>query len=164
MKKIKIILLVLILIISCLILAGCSSKPKYYSQKQVNKYVKDVFGDEFKLVDQKKETDKDDEEVYVYEYIHPYFDAMKLKSYNKELSNNYIVSVVNKYKTEIDEILNNASFDTQTLLYGMHIYLDSYTQIEEVAEVIEKLDRILQFKYDYSKTKCSDNTVRRFRH
>lgn len=166
----------MIFVVTCVLLVfgltACSSKPTYYSKKEVKRYVKDVFSEKCELKEEKSYPDDSVEGNPIYEYIfetkngmsfsvysytrHPYIAASETRFYEKHIGDNYISSVMALNKDEIEKICQAASFDYDLTTYddndfSINLYLDNYEQIDEAAQIICNIDDLISFKYDYRK-------------
>lgn len=146
-----------------LLLTGCSFFPTYFSKKEVKQYVKELYGESYELIDEnsyEKETGKKEYEYIfkngegisfsIYTYTsHLYFTGNESIFYEKVIRDNYTDSVINFYINDIERVCSEASFDINIDDYNnITFYLDSYTQISEAADIIEKIDKIVSFYYN----------------
>lgn len=164
MKKKWIISLLLILTLG---LAGCSTKPTYYSKEEVEEYVEDVFGKDFSLIEEDSYLDDSDEKNPIYEYIfendkgikfsvyaytyHVSIDASQSIFYDKSIKDNYIESIMKYYENDIKSLCASVSFDASMEDLSMKFFLDDYKQIPEAAKLIARIDHVVSMEYDYHK-------------
>lgn len=179
MKKTVSVLLLVLSFLVCFNLSGCSTEPDYYSEAEVKQYVKDVFGGDYKLVD--KLTDNSEKNLS-YEYVfknsrgdsfsvftstsQDSIDASPLPFYSKNISDNYIDTVIKKHTEKITETcekyniaveFNQNQFNNHYL--GIEFYLQSYIQLEKAAQLIAEVDKLLSFEFDYSKTETVNTYI-----
>lgn len=167
LKK-RLFLLGIIFGIFVLLLTACSTEPVYYSKNEVMRYAADIFGNTYKLTETKSYPDDTEEQNLMYEYVfanekgiafsvytytdHICIDGSEFIFYEKGISNNYIGAVMDFYMDDIQAICESASFPVEITEFNrIKFYLDSYTQIEEAANLITQLDQTLSFCCDYEK-------------
>lgn len=164
-------LIILLIIIISLFISGCSTEPTYYSRDEVIEYVNKIFGNSYKLqkINTLVEGDKKNPQYeYIFKEKHSDFtfsvtsytynislDASETIFYDKGIKNNFINEKVAYHSQKIDSYLNQASFSTNRTEYATYLYLDSYTQLEEAANLITKIDQLVAFEYNYKNWKSS---------
>ena len=164
-------LILFIGIIAAIVLEGCSSEPIYYSKKEIKDYVKSVYGNECKLVEEITHKDgggygDDEEENPSYEYVfenkdgiefsviaytyHHSIDASTSIFYGKGFSCNYEAAVIEYYKEEIENCSKDYDVTVEITDYShINVYLNSYEMIDEVAELFVEIDELLSYECDY---------------
>ncbi|MFI3284758.1 MAG: hypothetical protein R3Y57_06710 [Erysipelotrichaceae bacterium] len=170
MNKLKWILLGLMFI---LLLSGCSTTPVYYSKSEVKTFVKSVFGSKYTLSDVLSYPDDSDEQNEMFEYIftdddgfyfsiysstaHIGFVSGDTAFYEEEINDNYISQKCKENEVMINTLI--AQSDIECTLGETYLFcnLESYTQIQDVSELIEKIDAVLQLEYDYSDASYTKN-------
>lgn len=160
MEKAKYLLLSVFLVIA---LVGCSAEPVYYSKKYVKEYVKNMYGEDCKYVNVGVETDEDGNDVYIYNFTdgngvafcvyastdHVTIDASTTIFYEKEISDNYLKCVYDTKVEELEALVEKYSLDAECKENKViWIWLDSYTQLEKVAEFVEEADVLLDLEYN----------------
>ena len=159
MKKLKFLLLTL----ATLLLVGCSAKPTYYSKDYVKQYVRNMYGKDCDYIDLITETDEEGNPIYVYQFRdrdnitfsvsaytrHISIDASTSIFYEKAITDDYLQNVYDTHLEALTKLANSYSFDAVCKEYkNISLWLDSYTQLEEVADLVVKADQLLSLKYN----------------
>jgi len=153
----------LIFVLLAFFLMACSMEPIYYSKDYVKRYVKNIYGKECDYINMDTEKDEEGNDIYIYNFTnkegipfsvysystHFTIDASVTNFYQKAISNNYVRNVFEAHREELMECFKDYSFDAECTDYiSINIYLDSYTQLPEVAELIVEADEVLGLEYN----------------
>ena len=159
MKKISLLLFALV----TLLLVGCSTKPTYYSKDYVMQYVRNMYGKDCDYTDLFTEADEEGNPIYVYQFQdkndipftvttytrHISIDASTSIFYEKAITDDYLQNVYNAHLTNLSKLLGNYTFDAECKEYkNISVWLDSYTQLADVADFAEKADALLSLEYN----------------
>lgn len=154
------IIIIIHFVILYIYLRSLSTTPEYYSDEEIEEYVKDVFGDECKFVC------KEDEHEYIYEDARGIQFSVRAISdevndvswmgkqyFRKAVFDNYWESVVEYYETEIEAIAKRNNMEAMYYQYDIVLRIDSQKRIEEAAAVMEEIDHLLAMNIDYANGK-----------
>lgn len=159
MKKLRFLLFALI----TLLLVGCSTKPTYYSKDYVMQYVRNMYGKDCDYTDLFTEADDEGNPIYVYQFQdkngitfsvstytkHISIDASTSIFYEKCITDDYLKNVYDAHLDALTALTTCYSFDAECKEYKtISVWLDSYTQLAEVADFAAKADALLSLEYN----------------
>ena len=138
-----------------------SNIPEYYTDEEIDEYVKAVYGEDCKFIR------KDEEHEYIYEdgrgiqfpvsaisdEVFLGISWMGRTVYRKAVFDNYWEAVVEYYQPQIYEIAKNNGMDVAYFEYVIVLKAKSKKQIEKAATVIEEIDHLLNLNADYDNGK-----------
>ncbi len=153
----------LIFMLLAFFLVACSMEPIYYSKDYVKRYVKHNYGKECDYINMDTEKDEEGNDIYIYNFsnkdgipfsvysysTHFTIDASVTNFYQKEISDNYVRNVFEAHREDLKECFKEYSFDVEcTDDISINIYVDSYNQLPEVAELVVEADEVLGLEYN----------------
>ncbi len=164
MKFTKKFIIILIAIIACAGLVGCSLDPVYYSKREVLNYAQKIFGENIQLIEELEYKDEQEENSLMYEYVfqddnglefsvynhssRTYFTSNETKFYQKNIENDYIAKMVSSKEKELLLHLDNSSFSYRFEEGSITLYLESYLDLEKASTLLAEIDSLLSFEYN----------------
>ncbi len=160
-----------LLALACLLLAGCGGEQTVYTESEIIQYVKDVYGEDYRLTDTDRVILADG--TARYDYIFQEEDGISFMvststrtchnrfgfaaSGSPVLSDGYLDAVIGCRQEELQRLFEDSDLDARLVRAGggnydcgaawnLSIYLDDAGRFNEAAKLIEKIDKIVQFR------------------
>ncbi len=145
-----------IIYIMCLAgITGCSAAPTYYSANELKKYVKNVYGKEYKLTktDKKKhiytfQNDKGFAFDIVTGTRHITIDSSETMFYEKTMTSYYTSQVVEYHQDEIQKLINKYDLDVKGDGPSFKFYVNNMEEFKPLADFIAELDQTLAYSFN----------------
>ena len=145
---------VLLFMMCSLFITSCSTKPTFYSRKDITHYVENVYGKEFKLVKEENHSftfqNKDGFSFTATAYSqNATFDASETIFYQKNFYTDYTEQVAQFHKDEIQELLKKYDFKLDDIDNSYYqIYVKDTSQLQQLANFLSELDHILSYRFN----------------
>lgn len=140
---------------------ACSTKPVYYSEKQVKHYVADVYGEDWELTETIEEHEYQFTNdsgltftVYADNERPISMDGASASIYVKVIRDNYFEAIYEQHRDEINALTEEQGFSIINQLRSgrMYLLINSTEDLEAAAKVITAIDALLGYQCNYRKT------------
>ena len=168
-------LLLILVLLACLPLAGCSTEPVYYSEEEIVSYIRSVYGPDYRLTQRSSYEDDTEEKnlVYVYQFensegmsfsvstysYHIGIDATTTAFYSKGITDDYAQRRIAFKEAEIRAVLEGSPFvwDFSQANSGIDLGVEDYLQLPQAAQLVAELDRAVDMEGDFHDTTYTSN-------
>ena len=155
----------------CLLLAGCGGEQTVYTESEIIQYVKDVYGEVYRLTDTDHTVLPDgtvrDDYIFAEEDGVSFMVSTSSRiSHNRfgfvtsgspVLSDGYLDAVIGCRQQDLQRLFQDSDLDARLVRTGggnydcgaawnLSIYLEDADRFNDAAKLIEKIDKILQFR------------------
>ena len=155
----------------CLLLAGCGGEQTVYTESEIIQYVKDVYGEVYRLTDTDHTVLPDgtvrDDYIFAEEDGISFMVSTSSRIFHNRfgfvtsgspvLSDGYLDAVIGCRQQDLQRLFEDSDLDARLVRTGggnydcgaawnLSIYLEDAGRFNDAAKLIEKIDKILQFR------------------